>query len=561
MGGKVITRMASGNNVHVISSSFYGTCATAKNTAAKEVIVANPNINKITLVKGMTLTVKFADTNAVVSPTLTIFNNSGTEDSPIKGSITLITAKTIYRYGTTAPSTSAASSWQAGAIVLFIYDGTNWLMINDNNTTALTDMSGTLDINQGGTGKTTATEAWTALGGGDIGTKTSLTAADIPNISTSKLTSGTLEVARGGTGLTAAPSMIVNLESTAAVSIFDATLSPGVTGTLPISQGGTEATAASQARQNLNVPTVSSQTNQNIFFSPLSTSGQCQGIYFNVTNNANTTYLNKRLALIIKNEGISLYNSTDTATIWSINSPVSIAQGGTGKTTATEAWTALGGGDIGKKASLSAADIPNLSTSKITSGTLGIDRGGTGKATTTLVNYVFASPSASVTEATAPSWRKLVAADIPNLSADKITGGTINGNITVTGTLTVEGHAGQIGSSATVTGSKSTSSGTTASICSYSLNPGVWIAIGNAYFQTTASGGYRDLYIGTSSTSVGSLSDNEELIQYTVNSGNNSKLQIVRSITNTAKTTYYFNVMHNAGSITVSGRLKFIRIA
>ena len=60
------------------------------------------------------------------------------------------------------------------------------------------------------------------------------------------------------------------------------------------------------------------------------------------------------------------------------------ASGGTTKyVTAANAWTALGGGAIGKKASLAASDIPNLSTDKLTSGTLGVARGGTGKATHT----------------------------------------------------------------------------------------------------------------------------------------------------------------------------------
>lgn len=57
---------------------------------------------------------------------------------------------------------------------------------------------------------------------------------------------------------------------------------------------------------------------------------------------------------------------------------LAIACGGTGKTTASEAWTALGGGSIGKLDSLSESNIPNLPASKITSGTLPLSRGGTG---------------------------------------------------------------------------------------------------------------------------------------------------------------------------------------
>lgn len=41
----------------------------------------------------------------------------------------------IMRYGTTAASTAAASSWNAGAVVPLTYDGTNWIINNFNNTT------------------------------------------------------------------------------------------------------------------------------------------------------------------------------------------------------------------------------------------------------------------------------------------------------------------------------------------------------------------------------------------------------------------------------------------
>ena len=36
------------------------------------------------------------------------------------------------RYGTTAASTSPDTSWLAGAVVSFTYDGTNWIL-NDYN--------------------------------------------------------------------------------------------------------------------------------------------------------------------------------------------------------------------------------------------------------------------------------------------------------------------------------------------------------------------------------------------------------------------------------------------
>lgn len=67
------------------------------------------------------------------------------------------------------------------------------------------------------------------------------------------ITSGTLPIARGGTGLTSSPSMLVNLASTSADTVLEATPRPGVTGTLPIGNGGTGATTAAAARTNLGI--------------------------------------------------------------------------------------------------------------------------------------------------------------------------------------------------------------------------------------------------------------------------------------------------------------------
>ena len=76
-------------------------------------------------------------------------------------------------------------------------------------------------------------------------------AAASHNHSAANITSGTLTVARGGTGLSASPSMLVNLASTSADTVFEASPRPGVTGTLGIANGGTGATTAAQARTNL----------------------------------------------------------------------------------------------------------------------------------------------------------------------------------------------------------------------------------------------------------------------------------------------------------------------
>lgn len=86
---------------------WYGTCATAQGTQAK---VATTSNSKFTLVTGAKVAIKFTYGNTASNPTLNV-------DS--KG------AKYIKAYGTTAPSIY----WQAGDTVIFIYDGTNWIMV------------------------------------------------------------------------------------------------------------------------------------------------------------------------------------------------------------------------------------------------------------------------------------------------------------------------------------------------------------------------------------------------------------------------------------------------
>lgn len=104
----------SGGTEMPVGSSLYGTCATAAATAAKVVTMAQFDKLKT----GVTIHVKFTYSNTVASPTLNV-NSTG--------------AKAIMRFGTTAPSTADRTSWHAGAVVSFTYDGTYWQM-NDYKT-------------------------------------------------------------------------------------------------------------------------------------------------------------------------------------------------------------------------------------------------------------------------------------------------------------------------------------------------------------------------------------------------------------------------------------------
>lgn len=137
MAGQIISKVTAGGGEHLISSSFYGTCATAQGTALKEVIINDPDVTAASFKRGMLLSVKFTSANTHATPTMTIFNNSGTEASPTKGSTTLLANRQIMRYGTTKPGNTAKTSWNAGSVINFVYDGTYWQMvgwINDADT-------------------------------------------------------------------------------------------------------------------------------------------------------------------------------------------------------------------------------------------------------------------------------------------------------------------------------------------------------------------------------------------------------------------------------------------
>ena len=80
-------------------------------------------------------------------------------------------------------------------------------------------------------------------------------AASSHNHSASNITSGTLPTSRGGTGITANPSMLINLGSTSAASVFQTSPRPGVTGTLPVARGGTGVTSLEALKSSLNIAT------------------------------------------------------------------------------------------------------------------------------------------------------------------------------------------------------------------------------------------------------------------------------------------------------------------
>jgi len=87
-------------------ADLYGVCSTAAATRAKTVTVTFSGT--LSLYAGLRVTVKFSNSNTASAPTLNV-NSTG--------------AKAIKSYGTTN-----ATTWIAGQVLTFVYDGTNWLI-------------------------------------------------------------------------------------------------------------------------------------------------------------------------------------------------------------------------------------------------------------------------------------------------------------------------------------------------------------------------------------------------------------------------------------------------
>jgi len=100
---------------------YYGTCATAAATQQKEVVITDARGNQFfELTTGAIFFVKFTNNQTYNgAPTMRI--NS-----------TAATLKNIKRYGTT---NAARYEWYAGEVVGFIYDGTNYVVIDGRDAT------------------------------------------------------------------------------------------------------------------------------------------------------------------------------------------------------------------------------------------------------------------------------------------------------------------------------------------------------------------------------------------------------------------------------------------
>lgn len=115
-----VGKLTINGTTHLIASTAYGTCSTAADTAAKVATIQDSQA--FTLLTGVLVFIKMSKANSAANPTLNV-NNTGNI--------------AIKRYGTTAPSTSTKTSWNAGSVVPFVYDGTYWQIMGwlNNDTT------------------------------------------------------------------------------------------------------------------------------------------------------------------------------------------------------------------------------------------------------------------------------------------------------------------------------------------------------------------------------------------------------------------------------------------
>lgn len=109
-----------------IASSAYGICNSAASDTNKVV-----EMTGFVIMQGVTINVKFINANTASSPRLNV-QTSG--------------AYPIMQYGTTGAGTNAlTTSWPAGAIVSFTFDGTNWVMNFGVNTDTQYSVQNTYD--------------------------------------------------------------------------------------------------------------------------------------------------------------------------------------------------------------------------------------------------------------------------------------------------------------------------------------------------------------------------------------------------------------------------------
>lgn len=171
----------------------YATCSTAAATAAKVAACTG-----FTLETGAAVLVKFTTYNTAASPTLNV-NSTG--------------AKAMVTSGTTALTTY---QWKANQVLLCVYDGTSWQVVD--SATATTTYYGVTKLSSSVTSTSTSLAA----------TASAVKSAYDRNSWDSISLTNALAIAYGGTGATTAAGARTNL-GISATSLYNGTLTTGST--------------------------------------------------------------------------------------------------------------------------------------------------------------------------------------------------------------------------------------------------------------------------------------------------------------------------------------------
>lgn len=331
-----------------------------------------------------------------------------------------------------------------------------------------TGVTGTLPIANGGTGSTTAGDALTALGAqatANLSTNVTTDAASLtkyPAVKTIKdyvdasissgapdadaTTKGKVQLAGDLTGTAASPAIAANAVTTAKINDAAVTSAKIADGT--IVNADINASAAIADTKLATISTAGKVSNSATTADDTNTASaivarDASGNFAAGTITANLTGLASKATNI--NGGavgaIPYQSAANTTTLLSGNSSATkkfLTQTGDGTSAAAPVWSGVAVSDI--------------------TGTLPVANGGTG-VTTVAANLVFAGPTSGASAA-APSFRSLVAADLPAGSTNYVINGTtqqantsfnISGAGTVGTTLDVTGNT-TIGGTATITG-------------------------------------------------------------------------------------------------------------
>lgn len=430
---------------------FYGTCPTAQGTKAKVATLTNGT--GFSLKAGTIVAIKFTYASAASTMTLNV-NSTG--------------AKNLYQYGSTLMNSGTTTTgWPAGAVVPFVYDGTYWFrlywtntgtvtsitpgngLLNGTGTSAITT-TGTLNLNYG----TSASAIGTTSAAGSANT---VSRSDHVHSITLATGDNNGQVKIAGTNVS-----VKGLGSNAYTSTAYAPLaSPALTGTptaptpAATSNDTTIATTAfvmnaftandvmvfkGVINANEDLPT----THKQGWTYRVATAGTYAGKVCEVGDmivcvTDGTAANNDHWAVIQNNVDGAVYRGTNAFT--DANVIVADSTNGkvksSGKTITTTApsssaadttiptskavWSAISGASgYGKTGTVTSvrvqATAPIISSSSAAATT---SLNTTISLAATSANYVIAGPTSGTTTAV-PTYRKLVAADIPSLTKSKI---------------------------------------------------------------------------------------------------------------------------------------------